>query len=64
MTTLYGTHHLEGFDVLARDSEVGQRSQHERNLGHRDGVSFVHIHICTGGEHAVGIQIANYNVYT
>lgn len=33
--------------MLAKDSEVDQRSQHQRNTGHRDGVSFVHIYIYT-----------------
>lgn len=41
-------HQLESFDMLAKDSEVCQRLQHENlSLGHRDGVDFVHIYIYT-----------------
>lgn len=44
-------HKLESFDILVKDSKVGKRSQHEtkmkQNLGHRDGVGFVHVCIYT-----------------
>lgn len=40
--------------MLAKYNKIGQKSQHEAkkkikwNPGHRDGVDFVHIYICTG----------------
>lgn len=40
-------HELESFAMLPKDSEVGQRLQHETNLEHRDGVGIAYIYIYT-----------------
>lgn len=52
-------HQLEGSDMLAKDSEVDQRSQRKRNLGHRDGIRCVHIYFCA---HSLADILTSYYV--
>ena len=45
--------------MLAKDSEVDQRSQRKRNLGHRDGIRCVHIYFCA---HSLADILTSYYV--
>lgn len=38
-------HELKSFDMLPKDSEVGQKSQHEKNLGQRWRWYCLHLHL-------------------
>lgn len=44
-----GNHQLAGFDMLAKDSEVGHSMKLKKEVksSHRSGVDFVHIYIYT-----------------